>query len=448
MIAAQSRVRIFRPINNAQAEFLRTSAYETLIGGAAGGGKSLCLVIGAMLELGKRGYNAALVRRTYPELEGADGLIAVSRDWYPYAGGTYNESKHIWTFRNGETIRFLHMANRYDYYRYQGSQLQYIGFDELSHFEEEQYLYMFSRVRTVKGSGIRTRVVASSNPGSEWVKRRWAPWVDRRYPNPAKPGELRWFRRAEDGAEVECDSHEDGAWSRTYIPMSWADNPALTDEYRRNLDMLPYIQRQRLKYGDWDIVEGSGLVLNRQWFQFVDSIPRGLRAFRYWDFAATERSLRSSDPDYTATAVLYTDSTNYYIYVQRRRATWATVREWVRSCIEHDPDYVIHGGEEEGGASGKAMSHELMGLAARYGRSWTPVRPDRDKVQRAQQWSALAEQGRVYLLRLPGANVDDFLAEAHMFPDGAHDDMIDAVSGAFELWRRYSAASAPIVGTY
>jgi predicted phage terminase large subunit-like protein len=94
------------------------------------------------------------------------------------------------------------------------------------------------------------------------------------------------------------------------------------------------------------------------------------------------------------------------------------------------------------------MSHELMGLAARYGRSWTPVRPDRDKVQRAQQWSALAEQGRVYLLRLPGANVDDFLAEAHMFPDGAHDDMIDAVSGAFELWRRYSAASAPIVGTY
>lgn len=440
--------KIFRPNSKPQSAFFKTTAFETLLGGAAGGGKSLCAVISAAMGLTKPGYNAALFRRTFPELEGADGLISISRSWYPAAGGVYNEQKHIWTFPGNSTIRFGHMANRHDHFQYQGQQFQFVGFDELGHFEEDQYTYLFSRLRSTVDSGIQTRSIATANPGRPWVKSRWAPWVDHKHPNPAKPGELRYFKRVQDGTEIETEPDDPAAWSRTFIQLSWADNPALSSEYKRNLDMLPYIERQRLKYGDWDVAEGKGLILNREWFQVAKEVPTGFRAFRYFDFAASEKKNKSHDPDWTATAVLYTDGSRFYLFVQRRRVTWATAKEWVRGCLQNDPKYMLHGGEEEGGASGKAVSYELMQMASQMGRTWTPIRPDRDKVQRAQQWAPYAEQGNVYILQWDGCPVDDFLTEAHMMPEGAHDDMIDAVSGAFELWRRNRASGVPVVGRY
>jgi predicted phage terminase large subunit-like protein len=50
---------------------------------------------------------------------------------------------------------------------------------------------------------------------------------------------------------------------------------------------------------------------------------------------------------------------------------------------------------------------------------------------RAQPWIAKAEQGKVALVR--GAWTGDFLAEVEAFPQGAHDDQVDALSGACQL---------------
>ena len=51
-----------------------------------------------------------------------------------------------------------------------------------------------------------------------------------------------------------------------------------------------------------------------------------------------------------------------------------------------------------------------------------------NKVTRAKPASAQAEQRNIKLLR--GAWNNDFLKELDMFPDGAHDDQVDAFSGA------------------
>jgi len=53
---------------------------------------------------------------------------------------------------------------------------------------------------------------------------------------------------------------------------------------------------------------------------------------------------------------------------------------------------------------------------------------------RANPVSSQAEAGNVKLVR--GKWINDFLDEAELFPYGAHDDQVDAVSGAFEMLTR------------
>jgi hypothetical protein len=65
------------------------------------------------------------------------------------------------------------------------------------------------------------------------------------------------------------------------------------------------------------------------------------------------------------------------------------------------------------------------------------IRLDRDKVARAQPWIARAEAGRVALVR--GAWIAAFLDEACNFPEGAHDDQVDAVSGVVGMLTSHRA---------
>jgi hypothetical protein len=96
------------------------------------------------------------------------------------------------------------------------------------------------------------------------VIRYWAPWLDENHPNPAKPGELRWFTNIK-GKDVEVASGEpfevdgrDGKRemvyprSRTFIPARVQDNPYLMESgYVATLQALPEPLRSKLLYGDF-----------------------------------------------------------------------------------------------------------------------------------------------------------------------------------------------------
>ena len=58
----------------------------------------------------------------------------------------------------------------------------------------------------------------------------------------------------------------------------------------------------------------------------------------------------------------------------------------------------------------------------------TEVMP-KDKITRAKAVSAQCEWGNVSVLRAPWN--DDFFSELENFPEGAHDDIVDVLSGAF-----------------
>jgi predicted phage terminase large subunit-like protein len=427
-----------------QDDFVFGEAFETLYGGKAGGGKSVAIVMAALLGATESDYSAVLFRKTYPQLTGKGGLIEVSREFYHELGGQYRETDHVWNFTSGAQVRFSHLATKNSHYDHMGKEYHFIGFDEVAHFDEDQYRYLFSRIRRKASSKVKTRMACTSNPGAKWVYERWRPWLDVDHPNPAKPSEIRYFKLDGD-TEVECKKDDINSWSRTFIPSSYIDNPALdTTEYERTLDMLPYIERQRLKYGDWKIEPGRGLVLNREWFNIVDKIPDGHQAFRFWDFAATAKKAVSDDPDYTATCYLAFHGGQFYIHCTRKRVTWDTVKKWVGATLQAE-DWCVHGGEEEGGASGKVLASELSRIAMQHGRGWHSIRPSGDKVARAMHWSTHAENGIVNIVR-GGEDVDSILSELHAFPESSHDDMVDAISGAFNLWENSQAGQA--VGSY
>jgi hypothetical protein len=200
-------------------------------------------------------YRGILFRRIFTSLEAADGLIDRSLRWYPSYGGTYNASKHMWLFSSGARIYFGHMQYPKDMYVYQGSQFAFVGFDELTEFEQAMYLYMFTRNRAPANSGLRVYMRAATNPGNvghAWVKQRF---ITRDIIN-----QLRWFARVgEEDVEVEPD-HPD-AKSRAFYPALMSDNPNLAPEYIRNVNLLADpVERARLAAGDWDIQHTEGLV--------------------------------------------------------------------------------------------------------------------------------------------------------------------------------------------
>src|ERR1043165_690449 len=135
----------WKPHPGQQTNYLSSSAFEALFGGAAGPGKTDCLVMEALRQVDNPRYNGILFRRTFPRLETADGMIARSERWYTAYGGRFNASKFFWRFPSGARIYFGHMQREADKLDYQGSQFAFIGFDELTEFEESQYMYLFTR---------------------------------------------------------------------------------------------------------------------------------------------------------------------------------------------------------------------------------------------------------------------------------------------------------------
>jgi hypothetical protein len=147
-----------------QLAFLCSGADELLYGGAAGGGKSDALLMAALMYVDVPGYNALLLRREFVHLTKADGLIQRSKEWLAGTGAVYRVQEKKWIFPSGATLEFGYLSRYDDVSQFQSAQYQFIGFDELTHFGELEYLYMFSRLRRVEGHPVPLRMYSATNP--------------------------------------------------------------------------------------------------------------------------------------------------------------------------------------------------------------------------------------------------------------------------------------------
>lgn len=377
-----------------QLEFLLREEREVFYGGAAGGGKSVALLMAALQYVMLPGYAALILRRSYTDLSLPGALMDAAKGWLAGTDAKWSEIGKTWTFPSGATLTFGYLETDMDKYRYQSTEFQFIAFDELTQFEEEQYLYLFSRLRRTDDNPAPLRVRGASNPGNIGHQ-----WVKARFIEPA-------------GVSPE----------RAYVPASLDDNPYLSrDEYTQSLQLLDAVTQAQLLRGDWDIQTGGNL-FKPQWFPLVNDWPKGARSVRYWDLAATEKG------DWTAGARVAELGGRYWVVdIRRLRATPREVEQLVRQTADLDGTNVpIHIEQEPGSSGVNTISHYQRSVLAGYA-----VYPDRvtgSKVERAGPASSAAQAGNISLVNGPWVRA--FIDEASLFPEGPHDDMVDAVSGA------------------
>ena len=265
---AEIQRRRTKPQPGPQTEFLSNPADICIYGGAAGGGKSWSLLVDPLRHIKRPGFGAVIFRRTSPQITNEGGLWDESMQIYPLFGGVPKVGTLDWEFPEwGTNIGFRHLQHEADKLAWQGSQVPWIGFDELTHFLSSQFFYMLSRNRTT--CGVRPCIRAGTNPEPGWVRDFLAPWISRAHPLKAASGEIRWFVRVA-GEIVWAHAHDElKARFPTLIPKSVSfvrasvyDNKILlakNPEYLGNLQALNPVDRARLLDGDWD-VKHEGLV--------------------------------------------------------------------------------------------------------------------------------------------------------------------------------------------
>lgn len=366
--------------------------------------------MGALQFVDVPGYNAILFRRKFTDLKLPGALMDRAQEWLGGSSARWNDRDHIWSFPSGAHLCFGYLDAERDKYRYQSAEFQYIGFDELPQFTQNQYLYLHSRLRRLRGFRVPLRIRSAGNPDGEEVE-----WVFHRFVNPGDP-------------------------SRPFIPAKLEDNvdpvtgePNLDIEsYLRSLDRLDPITRARLRDGNWDI-RHEGRMFKREWFSIVEDYPHDCRLVRYWDLAATEPEKGKKEPAYTVGALVGEKNGVYYIIdVRRARLSPLAVENLVAQTALLDEKKFGRGRvktymEQEPGSAGKSQ----IDYYAREVLKGYPFYGDRvtgSKELRATPVSSAAEAGNVKLVA--GAWNEVWLDEAVLFPEGKFKDQVDAVSGA------------------
>jgi len=220
-------------------------------------------------------------------------------------------------------------------------------------------------------------------------------------------------------------------WRIVNMPAIGDDGQALWPE-RFPLEELRQIQRDKGTYW-WSALyqqrptPPDGGKFKREWFPIIQSLPAGVRrGVRYWDKAGTE-----GGGDYSVGCLIVEFERQYYV-ADVARGQWSDLHreQMIKQCAERDRyrfGYLQTWVEQEPGSGGKdSAAATIRNLAGHHIRADKVTGP---KDVRAAPFAAQCEAGNVRLVA--GTWNAAFLDEMCMFPNGTHDDQVDASSGAF-----------------
>ena len=223
-----------------QTKFHTSTADETLYGGAAGGGKTAALVAEAItLALEHAGIRVYIFRRTIPELKESvvPEVLKQAGDLIEAGIFEYKALDRYFKFTNGSTIQLAYLKDPADKFRYQSAEIHALLIDELTHFNQDDYEYLLTRVRSTEKFPLKT--MACTNPGGKGHG-----WVKARFIEPNPPMEV-----------FEADGMK-----RQYIPATIDDHPnaQFRESYKKQLKSLndEHLKRALLE-GDWDLFSGQ-----------------------------------------------------------------------------------------------------------------------------------------------------------------------------------------------
>lgn len=222
-----------------QVEALQSTCFETLYGGARGGGKTDAGMAWLLYDIENPSLRQLVIRRNYEDLK---DWIDRAHSFYRPNGATFKLSSKEIEFPSGAKILLGHLKDDGAYTKYQGHEYHRMLIEELTHIPtEELYLKLISSCRSTV-PGLEPRVFATTNPGE--VGHRW---VKKRFVDSVAPG-------------TPMTDHKTGR-KRVFVQAKVQDNPTLMERdpgYLKFLDGLPDGLREQWKDGSWDDIEIKG----------------------------------------------------------------------------------------------------------------------------------------------------------------------------------------------
>lgn len=458
---------IIRPQQGKQEMFLRSPADICIYGGAAGGGKTYALLFECLRHIDNKLFEAVIFRQSRPQIMSAGGLYATSQEIYPHLGASSVLTPNVqWRFQSGAKVTFAHMFYEKEKYNWQGSQIPLLMFDELVHFTESQFFYMFSRNRST--CGVRPYIRATCNPdGESWVARFIDWWIDPEtgYADESRCGKLRYFIRRNNiihWADTPQQLYEEfhlyspeemeEVKSVSFISAKLTDNAAMMKHdpgYIGALKAMSEFDQEQLLNGNWKIRRSAGHYFKRSKVgQMFRSTPTDVvKWVRAWDLAATApgemdelegmpqamRTNRRGDESAYTAGVLLGKRKNGRVFVAdviNVRENGADVRQLILNTAASDN--ALYGNvtvrlPQDPGQAGKDQAQSFVRMLGGY--TVTTSLESGDKVTRAEPFSSQWLAGNVDV-KIADWN-DDYFRQLENFPVGKLKDMVDASANAY-----------------
>lgn len=392
------------------------------------------------------GYRGVIFRRNYLQIASPGGLWDTSTAMYTGIRGAVpiKSPKYHWSFSHKASLHFDFISRDEDLESWQGSQITFIGFDELTHFTKRQFFYMLSRNRST--CGVKPYVRATCNPDSDsWVAEFISWWInqDTGYPIKERSGVIRYMARVNDEiiwgdtrkelADRGVDRSE--IKSVTFIASTLQDNKILMEidpSYMANLKALPLVERERLLYGNWKIKAAAGLYFRRTQVRMVERLPNDIILWaRGWDLAATSED-EDGDPAFTASVLMGKTREGRYVVadVINQKLQASDVRKLVKMTCQADKakyGRVIERLPQDPGQAGKEQAQSYTKFLAGFLVKTIPE--SGSKESRAEPMAAQWQAGNFDVLIAPWN--EPYFNQLESFPDSKFKDMVDSGSSAF-----------------
>lgn len=440
-------------------------------------GKTWSLLYEPLRHVNNSRFGAVIFRKNSTQIMNQGGLYDAAQELYRMYPGAKPKKTPApqWIFPSGAKVSFRHLERDDSCYKWQGSEICLLEFDELTHFSEFQFFYMLSRNRST--CGVKPYVRCSTNPDSDsWVSGFISWWIDPEtgYAMPERSGKIRYMGRInenifwgdtpEEVIEYARESDPDTQLEKqdiksvTFIASTIEDNQVLLKSdpgYMANLKALSQVERERLLKGNWKIKSARGLYFPRSRCRLIDDLPDDVvRWVRAWDLAATEdkKNTRPEDgPAYTAGVLIGKRKNGRYVVadVINRRMNSAEVRKMVHDTAKMDK--ATYGRKvrirmnQDPGQAGKEQAENYLKLLAGFSVHITPETGSKET--RAEPFSAQwigpegSEEGYVDVLIRPWTEA--YLGQLEAFPESKFKDMVDASSTGFLELQAMNTYSGP-----
>ena len=464
--APVSAPTVIRPQPGKQELFLRSPADICIYDGAAGGGKTFALLLECLRNNDHKHFEAVIFRQSRPQILSAGGLYATSQEIYPYLGASSVLTPNVqWRFPSGAKVTFAHMFYEKEKYNWQGAQIPLLMFDELTHFTESQFFYMFSRNRST--CGVKPYIRATCNPdGESWVAKFIDWWINPEtgYAIEERCGKLRYFVRQNnvihwadtrqeliESFNLHTQEELERVKSVTFISAKLSDNKAMMlhdPGYMGTLMAMSEFDQEQLLNGNWKIRRSAGHYFKRSRANTLSAIPTDIvKWVRAWDLAATApgeadeleglpqamRQMRRGDESAYTAGVLLGKRRNGRVFVAdviNVRENGADVRNLILNTAASDRAFygnVTIRLPQDPGQAGKDQAQSFVRMLGGY--TVTTALESGDKVTRAEPFSSQWLAGNVDVKEAVWN--DEYFRQLENFPVGKLKDMVDASANAY-----------------